>query len=75
LRVPFLVKAAGPARGMVLTNQFNTLLTHDFILSILRREVTNQSSALSWLEAHAVPLPPVPNPAGEHRERAGIFNR
>jgi hypothetical protein len=74
LRVPFLVKAAGPAKGTVLTNQFNTLLTHDFILSILRRDVTNQSSALAWLKAHAVPLPPVPNPAGQHRDRASIFN-
>ncbi len=48
-RVPFLVKSSEPSQSMNCSNQFNTLLTHDLILAILRGEVTNQAGAVSFL--------------------------
>jgi hypothetical protein len=50
-RVPFVVKPPGPATALTCSTQINTVLTHDLILAILRGELTNQQSALSWLEA------------------------
>ncbi len=53
LRVPFLVKPPGPAASdTVFAPQFNTVLTHDLILAMLRGEVTNQENVADWLDAH-----------------------
>ncbi len=59
-RVPFLVKPPGAETSSVTyTTPFNTVLTHDFILAILNRQITNQSNAKAWLDAHIVPGQPV----------------
>ncbi len=63
-RVPFLVKAPGPGAARTCSTQINTTLTHDLILAILRGEVTNQQSSLSFLEAR----PSTDLPVAEHRE-------
>ena len=55
LRVPFLVKPPGAGQALTYSNQMNTVVTHDLILAILRDEVTNQSGAAAWLDAHARP--------------------
>jgi hypothetical protein len=53
LRVPFLVKPPGPAAPeTTFAPQFNTILTHDLILAMLRNEVTNQENVAAWLDAH-----------------------
>lgn len=52
-RVPFLVKPPGKNGPMACPQPFNTVLTHDLILAILRRELTNQQDAAHWLDAHA----------------------
>lgn len=51
-RVPFLLKGPGADQPMTYSPRFNTLLTHDLILAILRKEITNQPSASEWLDAH-----------------------
>ena len=51
-RVPYLVKPAGATKSMTCAFQFNTLVTHDFILAILRGEITSEEKAAAWLEAH-----------------------
>jgi hypothetical protein len=56
-RVPFLVKSSGPSHSMICSNQFNTLLTHDLILAVLRGEVTNQADAASFLGRGAPDMP------------------
>ena len=53
LRVPFLVKAPGANQPMDYATQFNTVLTHDLILSVLQEQTTNQQNVVDWLDAHA----------------------
>jgi len=52
LRVPFLVKPPGTTAPAEYSPQFNTVLTHDLILAMLRNEVTNQQDVVDWLDAH-----------------------
>lgn len=59
-RVPFLVKSTGAGQSLAYSNRFNTVLTHDLILAILRGEVTNQSTTAAWLDTHGKPELPVP---------------
>jgi hypothetical protein len=58
-RVPFLVKPAGAGQSLTYSNQFNTVLTHDLILAILRGAVTNQPTTAAWLDTHGKPELPV----------------
>jgi hypothetical protein len=58
-RVPFLVKSTEADQSMTCSNQFNTVLTHDLTLAILRGEVTNQSTTAAWLDTHGKPELPV----------------
>jgi arylsulfatase A-like enzyme len=51
-RVPYLVKPAGTNEAMTCHSQFNTIVTHDFILAILRGEITSEQEAAAWLDAH-----------------------
>jgi len=51
-RVPFLLKPAQSGQGSVYAPKLNTVLTHDLILAILRREITNQTAAVAWLDRH-----------------------
>ena len=52
LRIPFFIKPPGPAGTEVYAQQFNTLLTHDLILAILRSQLTNQQDVVNWLDTH-----------------------
>jgi hypothetical protein len=51
-RVPFLVKPPGANESMTYSQQFNTVLTHDLILAILHRDVTNQQNVVLWLNTY-----------------------
>lgn len=51
-RVPFFVKPPGPADPALYSQQFNTILTHDLILAILRGQLTNREDVVDWLDAH-----------------------
>jgi hypothetical protein len=48
--VPFLLKLAGDHQPVTYTPEFNTVLTHDLILAILRGEVTHPDDAIRWLD-------------------------
>jgi hypothetical protein len=58
-RVAYLVKPPGTNDYLAYSRQFNTILTHDLILAILRGEVTNQPSTACWLDAHGTQTAPV----------------
>jgi hypothetical protein len=58
-RVPYLIKPPGPATGSRYERPFNTIVTHDLILAILRGELTDQTDTARWLDAHGKPLPPI----------------
>lgn len=57
-RVPFIVKAPGSARGMEMNEPLDTVLSHDLILAIFRREVGGAEGAQAWLHNRSQ--------AGEH---------
>ncbi len=63
LRVPFLVKPPGTNAPAVYDKQFNTVLTHDLILSILESQVTNQQNIIDWLDAHSPAQHFIPTPS------------
>ncbi len=58
-RVPYLVKSPAGGPGLIYSKQFNTLLTHDLILSILGGEVTTEGGVADWLNKHATSDLPV----------------
>jgi Sulfatase len=51
-RVPFMLKLPGQTRGAVYAQPFNTVLSHDLILSILRGEMSSSEDAAAWLDRH-----------------------
>ncbi|MGI8734306.1 MAG: sulfatase-like hydrolase/transferase [Pyrinomonadaceae bacterium] len=51
-RVPFILKLAGEAEGATYASPFNTVLTHDLLLAILRGEVSDVKGAGLWLDRH-----------------------
>ena len=63
-RVPFLVKPPGAGESMRYSKSFNTILTHDLILAILRGDITNQLNLPPWLDQHGRPLPTIEGQVG-----------
>jgi hypothetical protein len=51
-RVPFLIKLAREEKAVTYDASFNTVLTHDMVLALLRGEISNSDSVLSWLDEH-----------------------
>ncbi len=52
LRVPYLVKPPGQPHSSLYSSQFNTVLTHDLLLAILRSELKDAESVGNWLDQH-----------------------
>jgi hypothetical protein len=53
-RVPFIVKLAHQTDPVAYPRQFNTILTHDLILALLRQKIVNRSDLLNWLDQRKV---------------------
>ena len=51
-RVPFLLKLAGQKTGVDLHSEFNTVLTKELLLAILRREISTPQHVSNWIEQH-----------------------
>lgn len=52
-RVPFILKMAGAGEaGVTFAAPFNTVLSHDLLLAILRGEVSDTNEAAAWLDQH-----------------------
>jgi hypothetical protein len=51
-RVPFIVKLAGRHDPLTYSQSFNTVVTHDLILALLRGELSNAESVAMWLDNH-----------------------
>jgi hypothetical protein len=56
-RVPFLLKLAGQTTRLDYNRRFNTVVTHDLILSILRGELQDPESVARWLNQRRDPNP------------------
>lgn len=51
-RVPFLLKLSGQQAGLEYQRRFNTVVSHDLVLAILRGEVRDAQAAAAWLDRH-----------------------
>jgi hypothetical protein len=51
-RVPFIVKLAGRREPVTYSESFNTVVTHDLILALLRGELSGSDSVVTWLNNH-----------------------
>jgi hypothetical protein len=51
-RIPFVLKLAGQREQLTYTAGFNTVVTHDLILALMRGEVSSAASVADWLDRH-----------------------
>jgi hypothetical protein len=52
-RIPFILKLTGQKQGVEYKGTFNTVLTRDLLLLLLRGEVKNPSEAVEWIERNS----------------------
>ena len=64
-RVPFLLKPAEATGTLDYPPAFNTILSADLLLAILKGEVTRAGQLVPWLDAHRVKPPASYPEAGE----------
>jgi len=55
--VPFLLKLPGQDRPLEYSASFNTVLSHELILALLRGELSSPESALRWLDQNRARFP------------------
>lgn len=51
-RVPFILKLTGQKEAVRFTPPFNTVLTHDLLLALMRRDIASPASVVAWLDRH-----------------------
>jgi hypothetical protein len=51
-RVPFVLKAPRDRQAVTFPLPFNTVISSELVLAILRRDVRDQQQAATWLEQH-----------------------
>ncbi len=56
-RVPFILKLAGHKESIAYEPAFNTIITHDLILALLKKEVVTEKDLLKWMEEHRSKYP------------------
>jgi Sulfatase len=56
-RIPYLLKLAGQKEAVEYTPQFNTVLSADLLLAVLRGEIGDPASAKAWLDRNGARSP------------------
>ena len=51
-RVPFVLKLVGQREGVTYDGEFNSVLTHDLLLALLKNEVSSPDSVTNWLDGN-----------------------
>ena len=51
-RIPFILKMPGSGEGVRYDAPFNTVLSHDLLLAILKGEVKDMKEVARWLDQH-----------------------
>jgi arylsulfatase A-like enzyme len=49
-RVPFILKMAGQTEPLAYDSPFNTVLSHDLVLALLRGEASDPEDVVTWIE-------------------------
>jgi arylsulfatase A-like enzyme len=52
-RIPFLLKLAGRSEGQTLDQEFNTIISGELLLAILKGEVQTAQEAANWIKDHS----------------------
>jgi hypothetical protein len=52
-RIPFLLKMRGQTEGVTYQRKFNTVVSHDLVLAILRGDLTTPQEVVRWLDQKA----------------------
>lgn len=48
-RVPFIIKLAGQNNSFIYNENFNTIITHDLILALLNKDISNYNDLVEWI--------------------------
>jgi len=56
-RIPYLLKLASQKEGVSYDRAFNTVVTSDLLMAVLRGEVTDAAGAAAWLDANRERFP------------------
>lgn len=51
--IPFLVKFNNQKKSIIYETPFNTVITHDLILAIMKGEISTAEEIKNWLDAHS----------------------
>jgi len=51
-RVPFIVKFAGQQDRLAYTNSFNTVVTQELVLALMKGDVVDSNGVANWLDTH-----------------------
>ncbi len=51
-QIPFILKLSEQTEGVRYDAPFNTVVTHDLLLALMRREVSTPVEVVSWLDRH-----------------------
>ncbi len=51
-RIPFMLKLAGQKEGITYEKPFNTVVSQELILAILKSEITSADGVVAWLDGH-----------------------
>ena len=49
-RIPYILKLASQQEGVEYAAQFNTVLTADLLIAVLRGEIADAAAAVQWLD-------------------------
>ncbi|MFY9573663.1 MAG: hypothetical protein WAV20_19870, partial [Blastocatellia bacterium] len=49
-RIPFVLKLARQSRAVEYGSEFNTIVTHDLLLALLKGELSDAESVINWLD-------------------------
>ena len=56
-RIPFILKLAGQKEGVAYDPAFNTVISQELLLAILRGEVSRPEDAVGWIDKHRLEVP------------------
>lgn len=51
-RIPFVLKLADQREQLTYTSGFNTVVTHDLVLALMRGEISSPAGVAAWLDRH-----------------------
>jgi Sulfatase len=51
-RVPFILKLAGQMQGATYRSEFNTVVSHDLLIALLKNDISSPKTVMEWLDDH-----------------------